>query len=294
MSNELLYLNMARPKLQRTVPAGVATESEAADEELEAGTSTALARGLAVLRAFRQGEVYLGNAELAERTGIPNSTISRLTFTLQKLGYLHYIPSFGRYQLGSSVLDLGYGFLSNIRAIAAVRPLMTRLAAESGGVVSLAALDGQDMIYLEVARGVAAMTRNISVGLKIPVARTSIGWCCLWGMDKDERLRTMDALEAANSPAWPDLNRRIKRAWRQVDKDGFCINISEYATSINAVSVPFLTRMKRYHFAINCTAPSAILSKDALVDRWGPALRRMAELAEQQIYPLEGIAQESA
>ena len=38
-----------------------------------------LARGLSVLRAFRTSDDGLSNAEIAQRTGLPKSTVSRLT-----------------------------------------------------------------------------------------------------------------------------------------------------------------------------------------------------------------------
>ena len=40
---------------------------------------TALARGLELLRCFRDGEVTLTNSDFSERTGLPKATISRLT-----------------------------------------------------------------------------------------------------------------------------------------------------------------------------------------------------------------------
>lgn len=49
---------------------------------------TALARGLEVLSAFRSRDRLLGNQELARRCGLPKSTISRLTYTLTREGYL--------------------------------------------------------------------------------------------------------------------------------------------------------------------------------------------------------------
>ena len=45
---------------------------------------TALARGLEVLRVFTPTEGLLGNGEIAERTGLPKPTVSRLTYTLTK------------------------------------------------------------------------------------------------------------------------------------------------------------------------------------------------------------------
>src|ERR1041384_854808 len=52
---------------------------------------TALARGLEVLRAFTPAEGLLGNGEIAERTRLPKPTVSRLTYTITKLGYLSHV-----------------------------------------------------------------------------------------------------------------------------------------------------------------------------------------------------------
>ena len=58
------------------------------DYEDDRNFATALARGLSVLRAFRTDDDGLSNAQIAERTGLPKSTVSRLTYTLGCLGYL--------------------------------------------------------------------------------------------------------------------------------------------------------------------------------------------------------------
>src|SRR5258706_6440355 len=51
----------------------------------------ALGRGLEVLACFRHGDRMLGNQDLARACGLPKSTVSRLTNTLTKLGYLVYV-----------------------------------------------------------------------------------------------------------------------------------------------------------------------------------------------------------
>ncbi|HEU0221229.1 MAG TPA: helix-turn-helix domain-containing protein, partial [Paracoccaceae bacterium] len=52
----------------------------------------ALARGLEVLGAFRMKDGALGNSEIAARTGMPAATVSRITPTLTRLGYLTFHP----------------------------------------------------------------------------------------------------------------------------------------------------------------------------------------------------------
>src|SRR3990172_12698542 len=62
---------------------------------------SALARGLKVLTCFRSGDELLGNHELSRRSSLPKSTISRLTYTLTKLGYLHFAQDSVQYRVGA-------------------------------------------------------------------------------------------------------------------------------------------------------------------------------------------------
>ncbi len=74
----------------------------------------ALSRGLDVLRAFHPNDGLLGNQEIAARTNLPKPTVSRLTYTLTKLGYLTPVPRFEKYQLAPSAMALGYAALANL------------------------------------------------------------------------------------------------------------------------------------------------------------------------------------
>src|ERR1700745_3177605 len=66
----------------------------------------ALSRGLDVLRAFHPNDGLLGNQELAARTKLPKPTVSRLTYTLTKLGYLTPVPRFEKYRLPPPAVGL--------------------------------------------------------------------------------------------------------------------------------------------------------------------------------------------
>src|ERR1700684_2412988 len=74
----------------------------------------ALSRGLDVVRASHPNAGLLGNQEIAARTSLPKPTVSRLTYTLTKLGYLTPVPRFEKYQLAPSAMALGYAALANL------------------------------------------------------------------------------------------------------------------------------------------------------------------------------------
>lgn len=63
-----------------------------------------LVKGFAMLRAFRVGDCYLGNNNIAIRTGFSQPTVSRLAGTMLRLGYLRYSESLGKYALSTPSL----------------------------------------------------------------------------------------------------------------------------------------------------------------------------------------------
>ena len=104
---------------------------------------TALARGLELLRCFRDGEVTLTNSDFSDRTGLPKATVSRLTYTLCALDYLVADTRAGTYRLSAGVLHLGFSVLSSIDIQDLAHVEMEKLREELNGI--LAKTSGQPL-----------------------------------------------------------------------------------------------------------------------------------------------------
>ena len=102
----------------------------------------ALSRGLDVLRAFHPNDGLLGNQEIAARTNLPKPTISRLTYTLTKLGYLTPVPRFEKYQLAPSAMALGYAALANLGVRHLSEPYREEVIRATGGAVAVIFVTG--------------------------------------------------------------------------------------------------------------------------------------------------------
>ncbi|MBV8048098.1 MAG: helix-turn-helix domain-containing protein, partial [Paludibacterium sp.] len=113
---------------------------------------TALARGLQVLAAFLPGEGSLSNQQLAQRTGLPKSTVSRLSYTLTRLGYLAQDAESGGYRPGLAGLSLAGGLLGSFDIRRVAGPLMRAFSQAHAISTSLGLLDGTDIVYLETCR----------------------------------------------------------------------------------------------------------------------------------------------
>jgi len=99
----------------------------------------AVERALAVLDALADGQAELGTNEIARRTGINASTVSRLLATLTSAGFVEHVAASGRYRLGLRLLELGNAVLGRLDLREIARPHLRALAAATGETATLSA-----------------------------------------------------------------------------------------------------------------------------------------------------------
>lgn len=250
------------------------------DEELkDRQFVTALARGLELLRCFTPRESLLGNQELAKKTGLPKPTVSRLTHTLTRLGYLRHLPHSGKYQLEVGVMSFGYAMLSNLSIRAPARPLMEEMAGYAKAAVAMAARDRLSMVYLDVVHGEANLTMRRQVGSHLSLHRSAIGRACLAAMPEDEREFILGHIRKRHPEDWPEVRKGLERAFRDYADYGFCLSLGEWQRDVNAVGVA-LHHESHGLLAFNCGGPSFHLKREKLEDDIGPRLLHMVHNIE--------------
>ncbi|HBP5520857.1 TPA: IclR family transcriptional regulator [Pseudomonas aeruginosa] len=250
------------------------------DEELkDRQFVTALARGLELLRCFTPRESLLGNQELAKKIGLPKPTVSRLTHTLTRLGYLRHLPHSGKYQLEVGVMSFGYAMLSNLSIRALARPLMEEMAGYAKAAVAMAARDRLSMVYLDVVHGEANLTMRRQVGSHLSLHRSAIGRACLAAMPEDEREFILGHIRKRHPEDWPEVRKGLERAFRDYADYGFCLSLGEWQRDVNAVGVA-LHHESHGLLAFNCGGPSFHLKREKLEDDIGPRLLHMVHNIE--------------
>ncbi|HFD6778159.1 TPA: IclR family transcriptional regulator [Pseudomonas aeruginosa] len=250
------------------------------DEELkDRQFVTALARGLELLRCFTPRESLLGNQELAKKTGLPKPTVSRLTHTLTRLGYLRHLPHSGKYQLEVGVMSFGYAMLSNLSIRALARPLMEEMAGYAKAAVAMAARDRLSMVYLDVVHGEANLTMRRQVGSHLSLHRSAIGRACLAAMPEDEREFILGHIRKRHPEDWPEVRKGLERAFRDYADYGFCLSLGEWQRDVNSVGVA-LHHESHGLLAFNCGGPSFHLKREKLEDDIGPRLLHMVHNIE--------------
>jgi DNA-binding IclR family transcriptional regulator len=238
---------------------------------------TALARGLDVLSCFRSGEKTLGNQELAERTKLPKSTISRLTYTLTKLGYLDYDDHIGKYRLGTASLALGSAMLSKLDIRQYARPYMQELADFARATVSLGMRDRLSMIYIENCRSEAALTLRLDVGARIPIAQTAMGRAYLAETSPAERNDILERVRELDEIKWPSTRDGVMRSLDEYAQLGCCTSFGDWQPDVNAIAVAFRPANGSAILSINCGGPAFNLSPEFLLGEVKPRLLDMVD-----------------
>jgi DNA-binding IclR family transcriptional regulator len=241
----------------------------------------ALSRGLDVLRAFRPNDGLLGNQEIAARTNLPKPTVSRLTYTLTKLGYLTPVPRFDKYQLAPAAIALGYAALTNLGVRHISDPYRDQLMRETGGAVAIGARERLSMIYFGQSRSSLTVDVLLDVGSRVPIATTAMGRAYLLALPDEERAVLLQEIrEHVGNSRWPEIRDGIERSAEIQAKYGFTISAGEWHNDIHAAGVALKLNDGTGPYAFNCGAPAFKFSEERLLTDIGPRLLAMVRSIE--------------
>jgi DNA-binding IclR family transcriptional regulator len=237
---------------------------------------TALARGLDLLRCFGPGDRWLGNQELARRTGLPKPTVSRLAHTLTLLGYLRHSRTQEQYALGTAVLSLGYSMLAQLDVRRVARPLMQALAEHAGVSVNLGIRDRLGMIYLDTYRSASTFTVQLEAGSRIPLASTSMGRAWLCGLADPARRELLELLRQDEGERWPQVKKGIDRALRDYREQGLCFSLGDWRKEVHAVAAPLVTDDGEV-LVFSASGAAFQVSREMLEQQVGPRLKNLVD-----------------
>jgi DNA-binding IclR family transcriptional regulator len=153
--------------------------------------SNSVEHGVALLGCFTRDLPVLGIAELADMIELSRSTIHRYASTLVAIGYIEQDKK-RRYRLSNAALGPGMSVIDRVRAeTPAARTILEDLRNQTRHTVSMAALEGSDVIYLHrlYAHGAHQYQADLGhrVGAHVPIHCTAIGKALLASLSEPEQ-----------------------------------------------------------------------------------------------------------
>lgn len=197
-----------------------------------------VARALDVLRCFDGAHVALGNQDIATRTGLPKSTVSRLTYTLTRIGHLAYVPHDQKYRPGDGAIAHASAILRGLEHRTLIHGWMEDCARQVHGTWGMTIRDRFDMVYLDYARAADALALQATVGTRVPLALTACGRAWLAA----QPALVQDALLVDLAQYAPQQECAL-RSWLSANRDGFArngyvVSCGDLNRHINGIGVP--------------------------------------------------------
>lgn len=242
---------------------------------------SALARGLAVLRALADAGQALSQRELSDRTGIPKATLSRLAATLQGAGFLR--TEGDRCALGPTLLQLGNAYLRGYDFRGQARLHLAELAEAAGANVHLGVRDGLDVLLIDTLHPRSALiTSRMDVGSRMAIATSAAGRAYLSALPLAERRVLLEEVRAASGDAWPQVQERLAAAQDDHDRLGYCCSFGEWHPDIHALG--FALRGPRGElYAVSVGGPAYKLPRELMLEKIAPRLVQVQRAIEREI-----------
>ncbi|WP_404434843.1 IclR family transcriptional regulator [Microbacterium lacus] len=194
-----------------------------------------------ILQAIQQNDRGLGLSELARRSGLPKSTVSRLVGTLVRH---HYLERDGRLiHLGMRVFELGQLTRKPRELRSVALPVMLQLRDRTQESVHLAIRDDREMVCVAVLRGRSGTTSRVRVGDRLPAHATALGKTMLAHSPGS----ALDAAVDAGLEAWTPMTItdevRLHRQLNDIRAGALASEFEEFEPDVAcAASAVFTTR----------------------------------------------------
>jgi len=255
---------------------------EAADlTPSSAGFSQSLGRGLQILTSFTDLHPVLGIADIARAVELNKSTTHRYVATLTKLEYLQQDPVTKKYELGPRVADLGFAAINALEITKVAARHLQALSDETGYPVSMAILDGPNIVYIDRRRsgrlGTLSMDLNLHVGSRLPAYCTSMGKVLLADLDAARLRVLLDRTDLARrGPRTITAREQLMSVLARTRRSGIAVNDEELAQGLRSIAAPVRDRSGDVVAAVNIAVHlnSWTGSAEAMVARLEAPLRR--------------------
>jgi DNA-binding IclR family transcriptional regulator len=221
-------------------------------------------RAIAVLHVLADSPVDLGNKEIASRTGINGSTVSRLLSTLVSDELVSRIDATGYFRLGPRLVEFGNAALARVDIREQCRPHLEALTQATGETATLSVPYREGTITVDFVQSPSSVRSVAEVGRPSIAHATATGKVFL--AYTGAALPT--TLVAHTNKTITDRST-LERQISTIRQRGWAQAIGEREIGLNAIACPVLSSV----------GLSAILGVQGPAQRFGPkAMRSAAEV----------------
>ena len=191
-------------------------------------------------------------SEIAQATGIPLSTVSRLLALLGERGFVRRLPR-SRYGIGVGIYRMALAGLSALVDVEALEQTVRTLATATGESASAGLLVDDRVVLVARRESEHRLRLTAQVGDVVDPHLSAMGKAVLAHLD---RVRRLDILTAAVGGDAESLLDGLARELEGVRRDGFARDEETYAPGLRCRAAPLLGPTGAAFGAISVAGPA--------------------------------------
>ena len=195
-------------------------------------------RAVALLETLAATGGSLGTNELARRTGINASTVSRVLATLMDAGLVEREPGSQRWQLGLRLVHLGNAALARLDLRDLARPLLEQLVRETGETATLSLAAQGEGVTVDFVPSPHSVSSRAEIGRASVAHATAVGKVVL-AYTPGAFAMLSDPLERF-TPLTLTTPAELELALTGVRAAGYAEAAGEREPGLNAIAAPVL------------------------------------------------------
>lgn len=198
-------------------------------------------RAISILELLVKHVGGLPMSEIADRLGIPRTATHRLLGELKDMGYVKQSASTTQYMLTVKLASLGLNYLASSGITDATQPLLDELAHETGELIRLAIIEGNQLVWVAKAQGAQSGLRydpDAGSDVYIPATASGLAWMAAETEERALELIAAQGMEKAQGmgPNAPKTIRELLERVEETRKRGYGVVFDAYEPGTSAIS----------------------------------------------------------
>ncbi|CAN5824317.1 IclR family transcriptional regulator [soil metagenome] len=222
-----------------------------------------LARALQVLFVFSAGRSEWSLEDLASELKLNKTSLLRIVRTLENERFL--LRRGQGYRLGPRVLDLANVYLSTLTVNRVAQPYMEKLAKVCQQTVSLATLEGTEVVYIAIEQAQSEVGIQSEIGGRHPAHATALGKVMLADLSDAEVLERYAGVELKRLThrTLNEVGKLVDRL-HEVRRLGYALDDEERGIGIRCIAAPLYGQKGEVVAGLSLAGPIFHMTEDVI------------------------------
>jgi DNA-binding IclR family transcriptional regulator len=209
-------------------------------------------RAMSVLEFLARSKRGASISEIGRNLALPKSSTYLVVKTLEQQGYLRRNVQSGRYYFGLKLVSLSRKVLEHLDLREVARPVLTKLMRETGIIVHLAVLEGNEAVIIDRVEPPGTRAGADWVGRRLDVNCTGVGKALAAFLPDEQFAEVITAKRFArhNDNTIVTIGG-LKRELAKVREQGYALDDEEDEIGVRCIGVPVFDTRQRAVAAIS-------------------------------------------